>query len=108
VTPGLAKRFDLGTPRGALVATVEPDSPAEDAGIEGSSGSASYEGLDVSTGGDVIVAIGGARVRGSADVARILTDRYLPGDTVAFTVLRDGERRTVELTLGTRPDRPRD
>jgi S1-C subfamily serine protease len=108
VTPGLARRFDLGTPRGALVATVEPASPAEEAGIEGGSGSASYEGLDVSTGGDVIVAIGGKRVRGAADVARILTDGYLPGDRVAFTVLRDGERLTVELTLGTRPDQPRD
>jgi S1-C subfamily serine protease len=108
VTPGLARRFDLGTRRGALVATVERGSPAERAGIEGGSGTASYQGLDVSTGGDVIVAIGGEPVSGAADVARVLTERYLPGDRVGFTVVRDGERLTLQLTLGTRPDRPRD
>jgi S1-C subfamily serine protease len=108
VTPGLARRFDLGTRRGALVATVEPDSPAERAGIEGGSGTTSYQGLDVSTGGDVIVAIGGEPISGAADVARILTERYLPGDRVGFTVVRGGERLTLQLTLGTRPDRPRD
>jgi S1-C subfamily serine protease len=108
VTPGLARRFDLGVRRGALVATVEPDSPAERAGIEGGSGTAIYQGLEVSTGGDVVVAIGGMRVGGAADVARVLTERYLPGDRVPFIVVRDGKRVTAQVTLGTRPDRPRD
>jgi S1-C subfamily serine protease len=90
------------------VATVEPDSPAERAGIEGGSGTAIYQGLEVSTGGDVVVAIGGVRVGGAADVARVLTERYLPGDRVPFIVVRDGKRVTAQVTLGTRPDRPRD
>jgi S1-C subfamily serine protease len=108
VTPGFAKRFELGVRRGALVASVEPGSPAERAGIEGGSGEERYRGLTVSTGGDVVVAIAGARVTGAADVARILTERYLPGDRVTFTVVRKGERRTVQVTLGTRPEQPRD
>jgi S1-C subfamily serine protease len=108
VTPGLAERLELGTERGALVATVEPDSPAERAGVKGGSGSVDYRGLTVSRGGDVIVAIAGAQVKGAADVARILTERYLPGDTVGVTVVRDGKRLTLQVKLGTRPDRPRD
>ncbi len=108
VTPGLAERFDLGVRRGAQVATVEQASPAERAGIRAGSRTARYRGLTVSVGGDVIVAIGGTTVEAAADVARILTDRYLPGDRVPFTVVRDGERMTVDIVLGTRPDRPRD
>jgi S1-C subfamily serine protease len=27
-----------------------------------------------------------------------------PGDTIEVTVIRDGQERTVDLTLGTRPE----
>jgi S1-C subfamily serine protease len=108
VTPGLAEQFELGTRRGALVATVENDSPAERAGIRGGSGTADYRGLEVSTGGDVIVAIAGRPVGGAADVARILTDGFLPSDRVGVTVVRGDERLTLQLTLGTRPNQPRE
>ncbi len=108
VTPGMAEQFDLGAPRGALVVTVESDSPAEDAELRGGSGSATYEGLTITLGGDLIVAIGGSQVQGASDVARILTDRYLPGDRVEFTVVRDGRRTDIPVVLGERPARPRD
>jgi S1-C subfamily serine protease len=108
VTPGMAERFDLGASRGALVEAVESDSPAERAGIRGSSRSETYAGFSVSLGGDLIVDIGGAEVRGAADVARILTERYLPGDRVRFTVIRGGERTVVSVELAERPAQPRD
>jgi S1-C subfamily serine protease len=105
VTPGMAERFDLGAERGALVGVVEEDSPADRAGIREASGQESYEGLPVSVGGDLIVEIGGSPVRGAADVARIITERYLPGDRVEFTVIRDGKQVVVPVELGERPDR---
>lgn len=105
VTPGMAERFDLGAERGALVGAVEDDSPADRAGIREASGQESYEGLPVSVGGDLIVEIGGSPVRGAADVARIITERYLPGDRVEFTVIRDGKQVVVPVELGERPDR---
>jgi S1-C subfamily serine protease len=108
VTPGLARRFRLAEPRGALVSTVSSGSPAARAGIRGATRSASYLGLTVDLGGDLIVAIGGEPVTGAADVARLLTERYLPGDRVGFTVVRNGERRTIQVELGKRPPRPRD
>ena len=54
------------------------------------------------TGGDVIVAFDGDEVTSSAELQSAV-DGKQPGDKVSITVLRDGERRTVEVTLGTRP-----
>jgi S1-C subfamily serine protease len=108
VTPGMSEQFDLGAPRGALVIRVSPESPAERAALRGGSDSATYKGFTITLGGDLITAIGGAQVEGAADVARILTDRYLPGDRVEFTVFRDGERMDVPVVLGERPEQPRD
>ena len=68
---------------GARVRRVEPGSPAEAAGLEA---------------GDVIVSIAGEPVAGPADVVRAVGARR-PGQTVEVEVLRDGERRTLSVTL---------
>jgi 2-alkenal reductase len=103
VTPGLARRFRLGAARGALVAEVEPGTPAARAGIRGGSRSVDYNGLDVNVGGDLIVRIGPRLVRSSEDVSRIVSDELLPGQRVTFTIIRDGMRRTVRVLLAERP-----
>ena len=108
VTPGLSRHFDLGVRRGALVGSVESDSPAERAGLRGGSDSATYKGLTITLGGDVIVAIGKAPVRSAADVARILTESYYPGERADVTVVRDGKRLVLPIVLGERPPRPRE
>jgi len=52
----------------------------------------------------VIVAIGAAPVLSTDDVSRIVSTELLPGQTVTFTVLRGGTKRTkVDVTLGERP-----
>jgi S1-C subfamily serine protease len=103
VTPGIADAFDLGVQRGALVTRVEERTPAAAAGLRGGSRTEAYNGLDVTLGGDVIVAIGGTKVESADDVSRLVTTVLLPGQTVPFTVLRGGERRTVKVRLGERP-----
>jgi S1-C subfamily serine protease len=103
VTPGLAKAFDLGAERGALVTRVEDGTPAANAGIRGGSRTETYNGLDVTVGGDVIVAIGESEVTGADDVSRLVTTVLRPGQTVPFTVLRGTRRITVDVTLGDRP-----
>jgi S1-C subfamily serine protease len=108
VTPGMSEQFDLGAMRGALITVVSADSPAERAELRAGSDSATYQGFRVTLGGDLIVAIGGAQVEGAADVARTLTDQYLPGDRVEFTIVRDGERMDVPVVLDERPEQPRD
>jgi 2-alkenal reductase len=103
VTPGLARRFQLGAQRGALVTEVEPGTPADRAGVHGGSREAVYNGLPVTLGGDLIIRIGSTRIRGSEDVSRVVTDELAPGQTVAVTLVRGGQRRVVTLTLAERP-----
>lgn len=107
VTPGIARRFRLGAARGALVTRVDDATPAARAGLRGGSKTEVYNGLDVTLGGDLIVAIGKVPVTSTDDVSRIVSTQLLPGQTVTFTVLRGGTRRTtVDVTLGERPAGP--
>jgi len=103
VTPGIAKAFGLGAQRGALVTQVEDGSPAAAAGIHGGERTEAWNGLDVTLGGDLIVAIGGTAVHGADDVSRLVTTTLAPGQTVTFTVVRGKRRLAVPVTLGNRP-----
>ncbi|MGL6280638.1 MAG: S1C family serine protease [Gaiella sp.] len=103
VTPGVAAALGLPASRGALVAAVEPGTPAARAGLRGGSERRTVYGLDVTSGGDLIVAIDGQPVRSSDDVGRIVARRLLPGDTVPVVIVRDGTRRIVDVTLADRP-----
>jgi S1-C subfamily serine protease len=103
VTPGIAARFGLGAKRGALVTRVEDGSPAAKAGLRGGERTETYNGLDVTVGGDLIVAINGAQVASADDVSRLVTTKLAPGQKVTFTVMRGTRRITIHVTLGNRP-----
>jgi len=103
VTPGLARTFGFAAAHGALVAKVEAETPAARAGLRGGTRVESYNGLDVSVGGDVIVRIGDRPVTSAQDVSRAAT-ALTAGQKVAFTILRGGTRRqVVQVTLAERP-----
>jgi S1-C subfamily serine protease len=103
VTPGIAERQGLAVDRGAMIAKVNPDTPASRAGLRGGTGSESILGVPVAVGGDVIVRIGTHPVRSSKDVSRIVTFELLPGQRVPFVVVRGGKRVSIDVTLGDRP-----
>jgi 2-alkenal reductase len=105
VTPSIAERFDFGADRGAAVQGVNEGTPAADAGFRPGRSEQVFEDIRIRPGGDLIVAIDGRNVDSADDVVRAVT-RKLPGQTLTFTVLRDGERRTISVTLGTRPEIP--
>jgi S1-C subfamily serine protease len=50
----------------------------------------------------VIVAVNGRRLTRRDDLADVISSMST-GDRVKLTLLRDGERRTVQVTLGRRP-----
>jgi S1-C subfamily serine protease len=102
VTPGLAKALQLPADRGAAIQDVRAGSPAADAGLRGGTRDRSYEGIDISTGGDIIVAIDGRPVQTAEDVVRQIS-RLDPGDRVVFTLVRGDDRVDVPLVLGERP-----
>jgi putative serine protease PepD len=70
--------------RGATVVSVESGSPADDAGLEA---------------GDLITAVGDHTVDGSAALTAAVRS-HGPGETVEITVVRDGDERVLEATLG--------
>jgi S1-C subfamily serine protease len=92
----------LPVPDGVAVTEVRPGTPAEDAGLRASTGTETVDGEEVPTGGDVIVEFDGKTITSAAEL-QAAVDARTPGDTVEVTVLRNGERRTIEVTLGTRP-----
>jgi S1-C subfamily serine protease len=105
VTPSIAERFDYGADRGAAVQGVNLGTPAADAGFRPGGEEEVFEDIRIRPGGDLIVAIDGRRIDSADDVVRAVT-RKLPGQRLTFTVLRGDERRTISVTLGTRPEIP--
>jgi S1-C subfamily serine protease len=106
LTPTLAQHLGYETNRGAIVSAVRDESPAERAGLRGGDGRENFNGLRVTRGGDVIVAIDGKPVRSADDVVREISER-LPGETVALSIVRGENQRLVRVRLGTRPTAPR-
>jgi S1-C subfamily serine protease len=108
ITPAIAKRYRLGASGGALIQTVSDGAPAEQAGLRGGTDEEVFNGVPISIGGDLIVSFAGQPVRRAADIARIVTERFRPGDSVAVVVLRRGKgrRETVRLRLIERPADP--
>jgi serine protease Do len=87
VTPAIADAVGLTKPEGALVAIAERDGPAASGGIES---------------GDVITSMNGQAVRDARDVARRIA-AIAPGTSVKFGVFRNGQDKTVAVTLGELP-----
>jgi S1-C subfamily serine protease len=101
--PQLAAKLGLDTAYGGLIAEVVPGGPAEKAGLRGGDGKLRFQAGEYRTGGDVILEAEGHKVVRPDDLARFVAYRK-PGETVTLTILRDGERKRVEATLGKRQD----
>lgn len=78
---------DSTNPAGAAIVQVAPSSPAARAGLEN---------------GDVITAIDKGAVRNASQLVRRVR-AHKSGDRVTVSYTRSGASKTVEVTLGTRP-----
>ncbi|MDA0990946.1 MAG: Do family serine endopeptidase [Verrucomicrobia bacterium] len=80
LTPDLADSFGIDSEHGIIVADIVPNSAAAEAGLKG---------------GDVIIRLNGVDVVGmSAFRNQIASSR--PGTEIVLTVIRDGERRSIQ------------
>ncbi len=86
---------------GLYVTSVQPGSPAEQAGLRAGEEATSIQGL--LAGGDLIIAIDGRAVKTYDELMRYLVSNKGPGDDVVLTILRAGEQIEVSLTLDKRP-----
>jgi 2-alkenal reductase len=94
---------DLTTQQGAYIHGVVPDSPADEAGLQGSSGSTLIESFEVPTGGDVVTAADGKPVADFSDLLLEISLRN-PGDTIILTIMRDSAEVEVQVELAPRPE----
>lgn len=83
ITPDRAEELGLDTLRGAFVAAVVSDKPADKAGLQP---------------GDVVVAMNGQPVRSGTQFRNMIAGT-LPGTKVRLTVLRDGSEMQVDVVL---------
>jgi 2-alkenal reductase len=100
----LAVEFDLPTTQGVLIADVVPGEAADQAGLRGGDESASFRGVEVTLGGDLIVAIDGFPIHNQDELIGYLVSNTDVGQTVDVTIWRDGELIDLPVTLGSRPN----
>jgi serine protease Do len=88
ITPTTALAMHLKADDGALLAGVQPDSPAAQAGLQP---------------GDVIEAVNGTKIASPKDLAMKVAN-IQPGDEAHLSVLRDGQTKDVSVKVGTLPN----
>ncbi|HEY3094558.1 MAG TPA: trypsin-like peptidase domain-containing protein [Nitrososphaera sp.] len=87
LTPQLARYYGLPAIEGALIAKVEPYSPADDAGLRK---------------GDIIEGIDGSRIEDPAQIASHVRKKHV-NDQLTLTVNRYGRQVTVPIQVDERP-----
>ncbi len=88
VSRDLAESFGMDSPSGALIADLDPQGPAAQSGLRA---------------GDVIIEVDGEEVESSTTLPRLI-GRVSPGNDVELTLMRDGEQRSQDVTVGRWPD----
>jgi serine protease Do len=87
VTSGIADSLGMHKAEGAMVDGLQANSPAAKAGIES---------------GDVITAVNGTPVKDARALARTI-GTLAPNTSIKLDILRNGEAKTLTLTLGVMP-----
>ena len=88
VTPGIAESLGMKKAEGALVDEAQADTPAAKAGVKT---------------GDVITAVDGTPIKDSRELARKI-GALAPNAPVKLDILRNGESKTLTVTLGKMPN----
>ncbi|KLI65278.1 protease [Aurantiacibacter marinus] len=87
VNEDIADALGIAKNRGELVQMVQPDQPAQQAGLRS---------------GDVVLSVNGEDITPDRTLSFIVAN-IAPGTTVPVTYIRDGERRRTNVTVGRRP-----
>ncbi len=87
VTPDVAESLGLDEPKGALVADVTPDSPAEKAGVRQ---------------GDIILGFDGREIEKMRDLTRVVADAEI-GDSTRVDVWRGEKKIDLKVKVGEMP-----
>jgi S1-C subfamily serine protease len=101
LTYEIAQAMGTNFTYGVLIESMTPGGPAATAGLQSGAQQVQILGYRVTIGGDIIVAINGARITGMDDLSTYLEEHTTPNQTVNVTIVRGNQ--TLPVTLGTRP-----
>ena len=102
LSPQAKQQLGLSTnQKGLLVQQVTAG--AQQAGIQPGNRRVTLGNEAIVTGGDVIVAIDGQPVATGGDLRGWIENNKHPGDAATVTVLRNGQRQDIQVTLSERP-----
>jgi serine protease Do len=90
ITPDLAKGLGLNSPRGAIIADVQKNSPGAKAGL---------------ARGDVVTSINDEPIKDAYELTKRIQNTA-PGTSIHLGSQRKGSERPVTVTLGQLPDHP--
>ena len=99
----IAVEMGVDVTYGWLIASVTSGGPADDAGLQGGTEQIQINNELVVVGGDIIIAINGARITSIDDISAYLEEYTLPGETINITIIRDNQTENVVLELESRP-----
>ena len=103
VNIAIADAISLDKPQGVLLVNVTAGSPADEAGLRGADQDILVDGQTIPVGGDVITGIEDVAISRMTDLVVYMERNTSPGDVIVFEIIRDGEVRSIEVTLGERP-----
>jgi len=97
INPDLAIALNLKDAKGFLIITIIEDSPADKAGLVGSSKTKEVDGINYRIGGDIILEVDGKDVRKIDDILIHLQREKSVDDELILKVLRDGQIKSSWL-----------
>ena len=103
VNIAIADAIGLEKPQGVLIVDITAGGPADNAGLRGTTENVTIDGQTIPIGGDVITEMDGTAISRMTDLVVYMERNTSPGDGVVFGIIRDGEKTSVEITLGERP-----
>jgi S1-C subfamily serine protease len=103
IDPDLAKILNLVDARGFLIVNVVDSSPADKAGLKGTSETKEINGVQYALGGDIILSVDGITVRKIDDILIHLQRYKSVGDEMVLEILRDGRVTNLVVKLDERP-----
>jgi S1-C subfamily serine protease len=102
INPTIAKALNLPVDEGVLVQSVVKGGPAEKAGVEGGSTSATIGGAEFKLGGDIITEINGEKISEMDELIEKVSESK-PGEEMELTIERAGKTKHANVTLGHQP-----
>jgi len=91
----IAQAMGSTTTYGFLVESVSTQN-----GLQGGNTQKQILGSAVTLGGDIITAINNQRITNTDDLLSYIEQHTLPGQTINFTVIRNGQQQTIQVTIG--------